>query len=95
MESDEMIKCQLCEEDVVVGRSKLKDHIAGEHFGHAQHHCQDCEQAFTSGKMAMKHAGLTRHRVVLNGVGALDHGFSDSDHSGVDFRHQPTQPRPV
>ena len=66
-----MIKCQLCEEDVAVGRSKLKDHIAGEHFGHALHQCQDCGDAFTSGKMGLKHAGMTGHRVLLNGVGAV------------------------
>lgn len=54
-------------------RSQLKDHIAGEHLGCARHLCQGCGLTFTVGELALQHAGLTDHRVVLNGVGATAH----------------------
>jgi hypothetical protein len=68
---DERYKCLLCTEEVRVKGSQLRDHVGGEHFGHASHQCQTCERGFTSGKKAYKHAGVTGHVVTLNGVGAL------------------------
>jgi len=65
-----MFKCLLCTEEGVVRGSQLRDHIGGEHFGHASHQCQTCGTGFVSGKKALKHAGMTGHVVTLNGVRA-------------------------
>jgi len=69
--SDEMIRCQLCTEEV--RKDRLRDHISSEHFNHARHKCQTCEGlSFNSMEMACEHAGDTGHVVNLNGVNAGD-----------------------
>jgi 5-methylcytosine-specific restriction endonuclease McrA len=70
------IHCLLC--DVKVAKDDLKDHIAGIHFNHARHKCQDCGDVFTTRNMALKHAGMTDHQVLINCVGAFDQGILKS-----------------